>query len=303
MAEPVCFTFQSVTGKELNAVKWLPASKPAGILQLVHGMAEHIERYDHLGQTLSAAGYIVVGHTHLGHGPQAQILGYFEEGDGWQHLIDDVHGLRTLMQSEYPDLPYYILGHSMGSFVTRCYLPQYGAGLAGAVISGTGYYPAPLYTAGLLLANLECLFGKKKKPSALIDKIAFSANNKPFEPARTPVDWLSRDQAQVDLYVADPYCGHLFTGSGYRELFRGLKRMSHTGELKKIDPELRILFMSGTSDPVGSMGVGVTRVAEQFRKAGLKQVELILYPDGRHEMLNEINREEVETNLLRWLRK
>lgn len=293
-------TFPSVTGQELDCRMWLPEGKPKAVIQLVHGMAEHIDRYDAPARALAEAGYLTVGHTHLGHGPRAKQLGYFGAEHGWQNLIDDVHTLRQRVQKEYGGIPYIILGHSMGSFVTRCYLQEHGEGLAAAILSGTGYFSKGTVFSALALTNLVCLTGGTRKPSKLVDKAAFSASNKAFAPNRTPMDWLCRDNAVVDAYIADPYCGFLFTGSGYRDMFRGLKRLTDEEALKRMPKDLPVLFFSGDRDPVGGMGEGVKRVAEQFRAAGLKDVTVRLYPDGRHEMLNEINREQVYQDVIDW---
>lgn len=292
------FTFSSTAGPALDARLWRPEGAPRAVVQLVHGMAEHMDRYDPVARRLNRAGLAVIGHTHLGHGPRAQRQGYFSDHDGWQHLIDDVHRLRGIAQEQFPGLPYLMLGHSMGSFVTRCYLQEHGEGLAGAMLSGTGHFDRKTVTAALAAANLVCLFGGARKPSALIDRLAFGGYNKPFAPCRTDFDWLSRAEAEVDKYVADPYCGFLFTGSGYRELFRGLKRLTDLDALKRMPPELPLLLFSGDSDPVGGMGRGVEQVAREMRDAGMKHVEVRLYPGGRHEILNETNRDEVVRDVI-----
>ena len=186
----------------------------------------------------------------------------------------------------------------MGSFVTRCYLQEHGEGLAGAMLSGTGHFDVKTVTAALAAANLVCLFGGARKPSALIDRLAFGGYNKPFAPNRTDFDWLSRADAEVDKYVADPSCGFLFTGSGYRELFRGLKRLTDLDALKRMPPSLPLLLFSGDSDPVGGMGRGVEQAARDMRDAGMKHVEVRLYPGGRHEILNETNRDEVVRDVI-----
>lgn len=292
------FTFSSTAGSALDARLWRPEGAPRAVVQLVHGMAEHMDRYDPVARRLNRAGLAVIGHTHLGHGPRAQRQGYFADHDGWQHLIDDVHRLRGIAQEQFPGLPYLMLGHSMGSFVTRCYLQEHGEGLAGAMLSGTGHFDRKTVTAALAAANLVCLLGGARKPSALIDRLAFGGYNKPFAPCRTDFDWLSRAEAEVDKYVADPYCGFLFTGSGYRELFRGLKRLTDLEALKRMPPELPLLLFSGDSDPVGGMGRGVEQVAREMRDAGMKHVEVRLYPGGRHEILNETNRDEVVRDVI-----
>ena len=295
------FTFPSTAGPSLDARIWHPEGQPKAIVQLIHGMSEHIDRYDPPARYLAGQGFLVAGHTHLGHGPHADIKGFFAEKDGWQHLIDDVHALRLRTQKEYPDLPYFILGHSMGSFVARCYLREHADDLAGCMLSGTGVFSRGIATLGVAVSNLVCLFGGEKKPSPLIDKLGFSANNKPFAPNRTPSDWLSRDENEVDKFIADPDCGFPFTGSGYRDLFRGLIRLSDTSEMRNIPKDLPLLLFSGDHDPVGSMGEGVRKVAEEFRQAGLHNVTLRLYEGGRHEMFNELNRDEVYADLAAWL--
>ena len=292
-------TFSSSTGLRLDYRLWLPEGQPKAVIQLVHGMAEHIDRYDGAARAFADAGFAVVGHTHLGHGTQARIKGFFAEKDGWQHLIEDVHLLRQRTQQHLPGVPYVLLGHSMGSFVVRCYLMQYAQGLSGAILSGTGFFPKPVALLGLGVAKLVCLFGGEKKPSKLINSIAFGSSNKLFKPARTDFDLLTRDEAIVDAYVADPYCGFIFTGSAYRDFFSGLNRLT---KVEGVPADLPVLLFSGEKDPVGS-GNGVQKVAEQLRKAGVKQVDVKLYPDARHEMFNELNRQEVYRDVAEWVEK
>lgn len=294
-------TFISSTGQELDKRVWLPEGAPKGIVQFVHGMAEHIDRYDAPARALCQGGYLVVGHTHLGHGPKAEVQGHFADESGWERLLDDIHLLRQETEQAYPGVPYFLLGHSMGSFLVRCYLTEHGEGLRGAVLSGTGWFGTGPVKAGLALTGLLCALGQGRKPATLVDKLAFGASNKSFAPNRTAFDWLSRDAAQVDRYVADPYCGFLFTAAGYRELFRGLDRLRHLDELKKMPKRLPVYFFGGDQDPVGAMGKGIPKVAEQFRQAGLRDVTVKLYPGGRHEMFNETNAPEVYADLLAWL--
>ena len=301
MIERVPFVLTSTAGPALDARAWLPEGQPRAVVQLVHGMSEHIDRYDTPARYLASHGYLIVGHTHLGHGPKAEIKGFFARENGWQRLIDDVHALRERTQREHPGLPYVILGHSMGSFVTRCYLRERAEGLAGCMLSGTGFVPKSTAATGVAVSSLICLLGGEKKPSELIDKLGFSSSNKPFAPNRTPFDWLSRDDAEVDKYIADPDCGFVFTASGYRDLFRGLIRLADLTEMRSIPKDLPLLLFSGDHDPVGGMGEGVRKVAEEFRQAGLTDVTVKLYPDARHETFNELNREEVYADLVRWL--
>lgn len=301
MVECIRGTFRSSTGETLDKRLWLPEGAPKGIVQFVHGMAEHIDRYDAPAQALCQGGYLVVGHTHLGHGPKAPVQGYFAQENGWDRLLDDIQLLRQETEQAYPGVPYFLLGHSMGSFLVRCYLTEHGEGLRGAVLSGTGWFGTGPVKAGLALTGLLCALGQGKKPAALVNMLAFGSSNKAFAPSRTDYDWLSRDAAQVDKYVADPHCGFLFTAAGYRDMFRGLDRLRHLDELKKMPKRLPVYFFGGDQDPVGGMGTGVPKVAEQFRQAGLRDVTVKLYPGGRHEMFNETNAQEVCADLLAWL--
>ena len=301
MVQRMASTMTSTAGPELDVRLWLPEGEPKAIVQFVHGMSEHIDRYDAPARYLAGQGYLVVGHTHLGHGPKAAVKGFFAKEKGWQHLIDDVHALRQRTTREHPGLPYFLLGHSMGSFVVRCYLREHAEGLAGSVLTGTGCVPKSTAAVGVALSSLLCLLGGEKKPSALINKLGFSASNRPFAPNRTPYDWLTRDENEVDRYIADPDCGFVFTASGYRDLFRGLLRLADLSEMRRIPKELPLLLFSGDHDPVGGMGKGVRQVAEEFRQAGLRDVTLALYEGGRHEMFNELNRDEVYAALAAWL--
>ena len=293
--------FRSKAGDPLLRHIWRPEGGPRGIVQLTHGMAEHIRRYDALARALAEAGFAVVGHNHLGHGDTAVLQGFFMKKGGWDALVSDMHKVRLDTKSEYPDLPYFLLGHSMGSFLVRCYLLEHSAGLRGAVLSGTGAFSPAEARLGLILSRALILLGRGSRPAKLVDTLAFSANNKPFLPAKTPFDWLSRDEAQVQAYVDDPMCGFLFTAKGYHDLFTGLNRLTGLDGLKAMDKALAVLFLSGSRDPVGKNGAGMKRVADDFLAAGLHDVTVKLYPDARHEVFNEVNRLEVYTDLINWL--
>ena len=277
--------------KPLDWHFWLPEGEPRGIVQLVHGMAEHMKRYDATARALAEQGWLVTGHTHLGHGPQAGRLGYFGPEAGWENLLGDIHAIRLRIQAECPTLPYVILGHSMGSFLTRCYLTRHGQGLSGAVLSGTGYFAPALTHGGLALTALHKLLGLGKRPAPLINRVAMPQG----------VDWLSRDAAVREAYQQDPLCGFCFTACGFRDLFTGLHELNNLDRLKNIPQGLPLYLFSGDADPVGQMGQGVQTVAEQYRQAGLNNITLRLYPGGRHEMLNETNRQEVWQDLIQWL--
>ncbi len=291
--------FISGTGEPLNRYIWQPEKEIRGILQLTHGMAEHIARYDGLASFLAEKGFLVIGHNHLGHGEEAARQGFFAGKNGWDALLNDMHQVREQTQKEYPGVPYFLLGHSMGSFLARCYLQTRSAGLRGAVISGTGAFAVLQVQLGLILSRLLMLLGRGKYPAKIVDTLAFSSNNKPFAPAQTPFDWLSRDAALVKAYVDDPMCGFVFTAKGYHDLFTGMKRLTRPEGAQ--DKALPMLFLSGERDPVGKSGAGMKMVAEKYKSAGMKDITVRLYPGARHEVFNETNRQEVFDDLAAWL--
>lgn len=293
----------STTGKPLRVCLWQGENTGKNtVVQLVHGMAEHMDRYDRAAQALCAAGYVVIGHDHLGHGPlaKAEEHGFFADKDGWGHLVEDIYAVHGEARRRFPKAKFVLFGHSMGSFAVREYLLCHGVDLAACAISGTGWYPAPLCFAARTAAALCGVFGGWKKPAPLVNAIAFSGNNKPFE-YRTGFEWLSRDEKEVDKYVTDPLCGFLFTARGYYDMFTGLQGISKVSRLSVMKKETAVYFMSGDCDPVGQNGKGVETVAAQFRNAGMRDVTVKLYPGGRHELLNETNRDEVTRELIAWL--
>lgn len=297
--------FTSVAGRPLTLYLWQTDAPCRGVIQLVHGMAEHIARYDRLARALCAAGYTVAGHSHLGHGEDAREdeLGFFGRRDGWDHLVEDVHAAHEMLLKRFPGQRFAILGHSMGSFVTREYLLRYGGDLTAAVICGTGWFPGPLCSVARAAAALCGVFGGWQKPAPLVDRLMSKDNNKAFAPVRTPFDWLSRDTAEVDKYMADPRCGFLFTARGYYDMFTGLKSLSRLHRLAALPGDLPVLFISGDADPIGTQGKGVSTVAQQFRDAGVRDVTVRLYPGARHELFNETNRDEITAELIDWLNR
>lgn len=293
--------FRSAGGIEKQLVLHEPKGSPKGVIQITHGMAEHYSRYFHLAEFLAKNGYAVAGHDLLGHGadtPKDQ-LGYFASRDGWQKLVDDMLTVHRILTKRFPDCRHIMLGHSMGSFLTREYVIQHGQEqLDGIVLSGTAWMPAGLLN---IVHPLTALVSSKK-PSKLLNKLIFDKNNKAFSPNRTAFDWISSDEAQVDLYAKDPLCGFVFTGSGFKDLIFGLKGLTKLERLQSVSKKMPVLFISGKADPVGGIDAqGPQTVADQYRMAGLKDITLQLYDKGRHEMFNETNREDVMKNLLVWL--
>ena len=277
---------------------WMPEGKPKAVIQLVHGMAEHIDRYADTARDLCGMGFAVAGHNHRGHGPEwpEDELGYFADHNGWDLVIEDIAIVRQALLARLPGTPLVLLGRSMGSFAVREYVLRHPMDADAVVLSGTGTYPAAICRAGQLLAGAI----PKKKIAKSVDAIAFSSNNKAFAPNRTPYDWLSRDEKQVDKYAADPLCGFVFRAGAYRDFFGGLLALCRTERLSSLPKELPALFISGEKDPVGK-GNGVNLCAEQWKKAGLTNVTVRLYPGARHELFHEINRDEVIRDLGAWI--
>ncbi|MDO4553440.1 MAG: alpha/beta hydrolase [Bacillota bacterium] len=305
------FTFPSVCGgRPLRGLEWRPGDgRPKAVVQLVHGIDEHVGRYGGFACFLAEQGFLVVGNDHLGHGrnvnPAAgERFGVFPEKDGWRQVVEDIHALRRQTEEAFPGLPHFLLGHSMGSFLVRTYLLRYSEGLAGAILSGTGWHNALVLELGLLAAKLEALRLKKyglTAKSKLLTAISMGGYNKDFSPPRTVFDWLTRDEAIVDEHCKDPLCGHTPSVELFAEMFRALKEIESPAALKKMRKDLPVLLFSGAEDPVGARGKGVEKTYRAFLKAGCEDVTLKLYPEGRHEMLNELNRQEVYNDVLEWM--
>ena len=299
------FTYPSSDHRtQIHAVEWKPEGEVRAILQISHGMLEYIERYDEFGRWMSEQGILVVGNDHLGHGSSVHSeadMGFFADKNGNKALIADIRQLQRLMQEQYPDLPYFLLGHSMGSFLARQYLCMYGSRLDGAVISGTGWHSGAEAKAGMYLCSALSKTRGWRYRSRMVDKLAVGAYNKQFEPARTPSDWLTRDEAVVDEFRSDPRTQHTFTINAYFNLFLNLNYLSTFRNLKKMPKELPVFFISGGQDPVGSFGMGVKKTVLSFQSAGMKHVDCKIYPNDRHEVLNELNRLEVFRDILDWM--
>ncbi len=300
------FNFISCTGKNIYAVKWINEEQKEykGVVQLVHGMQEHIGRYEEFAKTLASCGYVVVGHDHLGHGNTVQKdedWGYFDKDDGWDKLVEDIHILQNKIKKEYSNLPYIIMGHSMGSLLVRTYVTKYKDDLDGIIISGTSGQKRGLI-AGQILTKLVILFKGPKYKSKLLEYLVTGSFNKKFKPNRTKADWTTRDYEQVDKFEKDEKCGKNFTAVAYLDLLKGTYYLSKQKNIKNT-PNVPILIFSGDKDPVGENAKGVIRVYNMLKKAGKDKVRIRLFKDGRHEMLNEINKEEVYYFILDWLDK
>ena len=318
MSEPVItvpLEFTSHDGKtRINAKLWTcarfgtpdapGAEAPKAVIQIVHGMAEYIDRYDDLAGYFVSRGFVVCAEDHIGHGGSVaseKDLGHMPVKGGKQILMCDVDKLRKMVSGFFPGVPYVLYGHSMGSFIVRDYVARAGEGLAAVVLTGTGNIPELLSALGRKLAGVFAKVRGERFHSKQIDNMAVGGYDKFIPNARTQQDWLSTDPAVVDAYIADPMCGFMFTVGGYATLFELTRDVVTTECAQHTPKDVPFLFASGADDPVGEMGKGVKAAAELLRDAGVEQVDCELYPGMRHEIHNEIGHEQVYADLADWI--
>lgn len=290
----------------IHAVKWLPNGKPCGVVQIIHGMCEYAERYAPFAEFLAANGYIVCAEDHAGHGKSAanrDDLGWFNQEHSLDIVIADVRTLHKKMKAEAENLPYFVLGHSMGSFFCRKYVSIYGNELAGAIIMGTGFIGMPLMNTALTMTRLNAKFKGWRNRSGFIKKLAFGSYNKKFKSENNPLSWLSTDRQNTELYKADEYCNFDFTDNGYYILFSAIKSACSKKTVKAVPKTLPVYFVAGSEDPVGNYGKGVIKAYGKFKKAGIKKVDITLYSGARHEILNDICKEQTYADLLDFIKK
>lgn len=301
------FTFLSTDGKtQLHGMRWEPdGGSVRAVLQICHGVAEHIARYDAFARYLNGLGIAVVGHDHLGHGlslPEGGTPVYFGESNTWNTVVDDIYVLHQRIRLWYPDVPLCIMGHSMGSFLTRTYLIRYPGTVKAAVIMGTGWQPKAVIAGGMAVAKAVGAVVGENGTSDLVTNLAFGAYNKLFAPNRTSCDWLSADEGNVDAYMADPLCGADATVGLFRQMLSGIRFNQKLSNLRQMDPRIPVLFVAGEKDPVGDCGNGVRRTYQEFRRAGVQDCTLKLYPGLRHEILNEkAQRQQIFEDIGQWL--
>ena len=289
---------------DIHVLLWIPDGEIRGVLQIAHGMCEFAERYDGFAAFLAEHGYVVCANDHLGHGKSVtdeQQLGFFREKDGDGALIRDMRRLHVIMKKKYPGIPYFMLGHSMGSFLVRQYMEMYGQALDGVIVMGTGSYPRAVIRFGKGLCRCRAMMKSWHYRSHLIENIAKGSYNKAFEPARTPYDWLSRDENIVDRFASNPLDTFAFTVNGYYSMFSAIEKAQNRKRIARIPKDLPILLVSGTMDPVGNFTEGVKTAYEDMKKAGISDVQLRFFEGDRHEILNETDCEEVYQYLLGWL--
>jgi alpha-beta hydrolase superfamily lysophospholipase len=304
--------FESSDGTKLYLRRWSVA-KAVAVLHIVHGMAEHSERYGRLAEKLCGAGIEVWAADQRGHGKTADqnindpgkggILGHCADKDTFGKVTADIHGINEEIRKIHPDIPLFLLGHSWGSFILQNYIERKNKDLIinGCVLSGTRGPDGFKVKFGVPFMTLLAALRGKRKGSSLARAMADGPYNQPFHPNRTAFDWISRDKAEVDAYVDDPHCGYLCSVGFYRDLAKGLNQIHQPDAMNHIDQNLPIYIFSGSADPVGDMGASPTKLVNKYRFLGIKDLEFVLYPDARHETLNETNREEVMGNLLSWI--
>lgn len=304
------FYFPSADGiSQVRAKSWEPAGSDCGavrgVIQVVHGMSEHIDRYQSFAANMVQMGYAVVGHDHIGHGKtaaQEADLGHIPLSAGKEAMIADIHKLREYVGGHYgAQAPYILFGHSMGSFLVRTYLARHPHAVNAAVICGTGQQPAALSAGGNMLARLLCAVKGERFRSSFLDNMGAGSYAKGIPNARTKFDWLATDPAVVDAYFADPLAGFMFTVAGYAALTSLTAEMVKPSCAQAVPKDLPLLFIAGEEDPVGDCGRGVRAAAQQYRNAGCACVEEILYSGMRHEILNEPIRQQVCQDVCDWL--
>lgn len=297
------FWFDSCGAGKIHCCRWTPEEQPKAVVQIVHGIAEFVERYDTFAKYLNSLGYVVVAEDHMGHGQSINgegIQGYFH--GGWFNAVADTYRLLQDTLTEYPGVPYIFFGHSMGSFMARTILCKYpDSGISGAVICGTGWQPTFAMPMMIKLLNTVCKKCGEQNPNDKLQNMVFGSYNKKVEHQRTAFDWLTRDDRIVDEYIAHPLCGFTASCGLLRDMMEGIYYIQQEKHLQKMCKELPVFFIAGGDDPVGPYGKGVRQTADAFRNAGMQDVSVKIYPLCRHEILNEINKEDVFADVAAWL--
>lgn len=295
------FYFPSKDGvTQIHAVEWIPEGEVLAVLQIAHGMVEHIERYHDFAANLAGQGIYVIGHSHLGHGKSMignEKMGYFAAPNGNACVIGDIHKLREITQKKYPGVPYFMLGHSMGSFLLRQYLGIHSEGLSGAIVMGTGDQPDIAVNGGKVVCKLMAAVKGWEYRSDFVNSLVIGGFEKKMGKA-----WLSRNEENVKAYSSDPLSGFVFTLNAFYHMFDGMAKMNAQEKAGDVPKELPIFFVAGSEDPVGNNGKGVEAVYCRYREKGAKNVKLKLYKDDRHEILNELDKDVVYKDILDWIK-
>jgi len=290
-------------GKEVYIYCWDEVENPKGILQIFHGMAEHGKRYTDFARFLNRNGYIVYADDHRGHGKTAgtiEEIGYIGF-NGFDNIVLDEHELTESIKSKYPELPIIILGHSFGSFIAQDYITRYSDKISGVILSGSSMKNEAEVVAGKALATIQRRIYGERRTAVLLNFLSFGAYNKKIEKPKSKFAWLSRDEEQVKRYEEDALCGTIFTVGFFHYFLKALTEIYKPHKLLRIPKALPVKIVSGAADPVGEYGVGVERLYQMYKELGIKDLNMKLYPGARHEIINEINKDEVFEDLLKWL--
>jgi len=296
------FTFQTVDGAKLHVSGWT-IDEPKAVVQIIHGMAEYGERYARFAEALAIARYATYAHDHRGHGKsigEGQTPGHIADHDSWNLIVEDAHGVNREIAKRHPGVPLIVLGHSMGSFVLQQLLFEHPSDMIAAALSASNGKPPAIAALGKMVARVERLRVGKRNPSPLLQKLTFEDYNKAFAPNRTEFDWLSRDEAEVDTYVADPLMGFAVSTQTWIDMLDALSRIADPKNMALVPKDMPLYLFAGTEDPVGQKGEGMRNLYDAYKKAGVFDVRLKLYEGARHETLNETNRDEVTRDFIEW---
>ena len=291
---------------QIHAVEWKPKKEIIGVIQIAHGVTEHILRYEHFAEYFTQRGFVVVGNDHLGHGTSIATNSkpmYFGPKNSCDFVVKDMETCRKMTKEKYPDVPYVLLGFSLGSFLVRTYLIDYKEPIDAAIIMGTGYIPNFKIAIAKMLANKEAKKVGEENTSSVIKGLTFETYNQLFKPNRTECDWLCANEEAIDEYLEDPLRGESYSAGLFRELLSGMQYTSNLKNIQKMNKKIPILLLSGDKDPVGDFGKGTIKTFDVFRKAGIENVDIRLYRDLRHDILHEECRRKIYSDIYRWLRK
>ncbi len=302
------FLIPSTNGNDmLHTILWTPKDREViGVVQISHGMIEYVNRYDKLAVFLNERGFAVIGNDHLGHGKTAKDdddLGYMDCQDGSRSIVRDLHRVTLYAKKRFPDVPYFLIGHSMGSFMARRYAMRYREELTGLVLMGTGYQSKPRLLTGYLVLTLQNLMFGERHRSIFMEILAFGTYNMRIKHPKSIHAWISSQEEVVKKYDEDPHCIFHFTTKGYKTLFDTLWFIEQKKHIRCIRTELPMLFVSGTDDPVGGYKKGVQRVIDEYKELGIEDIESKFYENARHEILNDWCYDEVAEDIYQWLIK